>query len=105
MIKHYMSVPFKDGYTYCHVDDPIFRRVVGEKGRNRYTRSLLKQMGFVQLVDKFWVWPCAHLDLDRQHWSWGESQVPLDCPGRQTLRLNEMIKVLKSCQVRMDKAG
>jgi len=91
--------------TYWHEDDPIFRHVMGSGAANRYTRKLLMDMGFAKLNGTYWVWPAYHLDAGSLAPSWGDSAVPPDCPGRDPARLDEMLSVLKCCQMQMNKHG
>lgn len=88
-----------------HADDPIFRHALGNKGTNTYTRKLLTQMGFV-IISVWWVWPSIHLDPSRRSSAtWGEAVVPPTCPGKDRYRLDDMIRLLKSCQMSLHQAG
>merc|ERR1719468_575337 len=94
--------------TYWHINDPAFRHVMGN-GSNKYTQALMMQMGFVQLNDVYWIWPSVHLDgsdrMGTQGVTWGVAAVRADCPGNDEERLEEMISVLKSCQIALQEKG
>jgi len=92
------------GPTFWHEDDPSFKHEMGPKEANRYTRQLLLAMGFVKL-SCYWVWPHVHLAEARQSVSWGDAEVPEDCPGRDPSRLDDMILVLQCCKSCLRKSG
>lgn len=97
--------------SWWHADDPTFKHTMGEKGRNPYTRQLLLKMGFVCIRDKednevAWVWPSLHLrpgskDVQKNT-SWGDKIVPANCPGKTKDRLDDMIMLLRNCQLTMN---
>jgi len=98
----------EEACTYFHVDDPSLRHSTGVSGKNRYTKDLLLQMGFICVNHTYWVWPQQHFDAPEQGVKgahWGVKMVPHDCPGNDVHRLNDMIKVFKDCQKTLHKQG
>jgi hypothetical protein len=81
--------------TYWHTADPSFRLAVDS---NKYTREVLRQFGFVCVNETYWVWPQKHLTYDDDRGAWGSRVASPDCPGRDKLRLDDLIKLLRMCQ-------
>lgn len=84
--------------SHWHVDDPSFKFAMGIHERNKYTRRLLLQMGFVKINSLYWIWPSVHLSMEKKKaLFWADSVVPEECPGKDKSRLDEMIKLLSAC--------
>merc|ERR1712008_604353 len=81
------------GETYWHADDPAFSHTLGQSGKNKYTRKLLEQVGFMQLSDVYWVWQGSDGAMQK-----GAAPAAVD-------RLDEMCQLLKSCQTTMHRQG
>jgi len=83
--------------TYFHIDDPSFRHATGVDTIHPYIKQLLEQMGFVCVMDRYWVWPTKHLSLG-DYGSWGGREVKASCAGRHPRRLADMVQVLSQHQ-------
>jgi len=98
-IKHFDATVH---LTYWHADDPVVRHLLGEHDTNKYPTEVLRAMGFVCVLNSYWVWPDKHLrglgkSMDRL--------VDAHCPGREKMRLDDLIKLIQHCKKSLDKAG
>eukprot|EP00929_Paragymnodinium_shiwhaense_P042467 TRINITY_DN21973_c0_g1_i1.p1 TRINITY_DN21973_c0_g1~~TRINITY_DN21973_c0_g1_i1.p1 ORF type:complete len:1008 (-),score=276.40 TRINITY_DN21973_c0_g1_i1:131-3154(-) len=99
----------RESLNFLHTNNPTMEFSLGQKGSNKYTRHLMKKMGFVMLNELYWVWPSVHLDknkrVDPHSVIWGDTEVPEDCPGTSSTRLDDMVQLLTSCQRTVHKQG
>lgn len=99
----------RDSLNILHANNPTLELSLGLKGTNKYTRRLMTKVGFVMLDGLHWVWPGVHLDKNNRDDPncpiWGDLEVPHDCPGVSTARLDDMVHLLTSCQRAVQKKG
>lgn len=81
--------------TYWNCEDPVFKRTMRV---NRYTESVLWDMGFVFVNDTYWVWPLEHMHSNAEMGDWGHLVLPRQCPGSQQGRLDDVLQLLCKMQ-------
>jgi len=98
----------KDRYPYYlwHAQDPTFLHTMGG-GNNPYPFAMLREMGFVCLNEKYWVWPRKHLKrlkdtIDEEGGEakiWGAAVLPQRAWASDS-RLQDMITLFKEVKQR-----
>merc|ERR1712048_1115926 len=97
LLRGFQAIKHNDCITYWHEDDPVFKQNMGIASKNPYTRKLLKQIGFIKLKDKYWVWPSVHL---------GDPTLsPFALHRDERNRVDDMIGLLKSCRMSLNKTA
>ncbi|CAD7960046.1 unnamed protein product [Amoebophrya sp. A120] len=97
----YMKSEKTETATYWHAFDPTFKNSLGS---NVYCVQLLEAMGFLRLMNMYWVWPCIHLAACGPT-SWGKRSVPSRCSGTHKERLDDMILLFTHLRQDMAKNG
>jgi len=106
-LKYILHNP--DSPSYWHIDDPSFASATGlqrnstnEPKIHAYAEKLLTAMGFVKIMDKYWVWPDKHLKGAEKY---AKEFFPPDCLGMQSKRFKDMETLLRNCQTEIAKSG
>lgn len=86
--------------TDWDIQDPSSQSVGLSHNTNPYPMAVLKEMGFVLVLEKIWIWPEKHLQ------SLGETSrsrlVPANSPGLDENRLDDVIKLISQCKKKLD---